>query len=344
MYTPMKVFVFILSIVQIVSIPTFSSEWIGGFGESTAGCIGVEKYSWQGCGIGYNMNSMLNAWLYSMVVGNHEDFSVIIGEGMFDYLECSEESNGLANRGWECLFGEIPHLCMFGSSENWTDHLVSENVSEEVILKSESIKINAIKRSHALIQENLGDIDHITALSVLADYVWSHMTPWLKNDAKLVAGDNELFNGGSPYLGLHIRRGDKVSTGEAESTPVDVYMQTASAYLDENTIDVEGIWVASDEVGILEEVRDLSEIYFPHISRENIVYNSGKKEVITRSKWQGYSSFVTLVSDMNKLANSEVFVGSFSSNLGRLVTVFREGKGKPRDSSMSVDVKTWFSG
>lgn len=342
----MKAFVFTLVTViqRVCGIPTFSKEWIEGFGEPSAECTGIEKYTWQGCGIGYNMNSMLNAWLYSMVVGNHEDFSVIIGEGMFDYLECSEESYGLADSGWECLFGEIPHLCLFESSEDWTDHLVSENVPEEAILKSESIKIHAIKRSHARIQENLGDIDHIEALSVLADYVWSHMTPWLRKDAELVSGDNELFDGGSPYLGLHIRRGDKVSTGEAQSTPVDVYMQTASNYLVENSVDIEGIWVASDEVGILEEVRDLAEIYFPHISRDNIVYNSGTKEVITRSKWQGYSSFVTLVSDLNKLAHSEVFVGSFSSNLGRLVTVFREGNGKPRDSSMSVDVKTWFSG
>lgn len=342
----MKSFVFTLSIViqRVCGIPTFSKELIEGFGETSAECTGIEKYNWKGCGIGYNMDSLLNTWIYSMVVGNHEDFSLIIGEGMFNHLECSEESHGLADSGWECLFGEIPHLCLFESSEDWRDDLVSKNVLEEKILKSESIKTKAIRRSHEQIEENLGDVDHIEALSVMADYVWSHMTPWLRKDAELVSGNNELFNGDSQYLGLHIRRGDKVSTGEAKATPVDVYMQTASDYLVENSVDIEGIWVASDEVGIIEEVRDLAEIYFPHISRDNIVYNSGTKEVITRSKWQGYSSFVNLVADMNKLAHSEVFVGSFSSNLGRLVAVFREGNGKPRDSSMSVDIKMWHSG
>lgn len=50
-----------------------------------------------------------------------------------------------------------------------------------------------------------------------------------------------------------------------------------------------------------------------------------------------YASFVYLMADFEQLAAADVFVGTFSSNVGRLVMLLREGAGKARSSCISLD-------
>lgn len=51
----------------------------------------------------------------------------------------------------------------------------------------------------------------------MAQYVWSQLTPWIKNDirdvthADAAAGVNDVA-----FIGIHIRRGDKVKHHEAK--------------------------------------------------------------------------------------------------------------------------------
>ncbi|CAN0541458.1 unnamed protein product [Scytosiphon promiscuus] len=51
-----------------------------------------------------------------------------------------------------------------------------------------------------------------------------------------------------------------------------------------------------------------------------------------------------MMADLEQLAAAEVFVGTFSSNIGRLVAVLRDALGKPRSSAISVDTELWFPG
>lgn len=53
---------------------------------------------------------------------------------------------------------------------------------------------------------------------------------------------------------------------------------------------------------------------------------------------------VYLFVDLQQLSLAEVFVGTFSSNLGRLIAVLREGNGRERSSAISVDRPTWTPG
>ena len=55
---------------------------------------------------------------------------------------------------------------------------------------------------------------------VIARHLWSHMTPWLRNDVEFVIHAEKAVEG-SPFLGLHIRRGDKIVV-EAQAIPVEV--------------------------------------------------------------------------------------------------------------------------
>lgn len=44
------------------------------------------------------------------------------------------------------------------------------------------------------------------------------------------------------------------------------------------------------------------------------------------------------------LAGAEMFSGTFSSNIGRIVALMRETLNKPRDSALSSDTEEWFAG
>lgn len=63
------------------------------------------------------------------------------------------------------------------------------------------------------------------------------------------------------------------------------------------------------------------------------------------STQQGYGAFAYMLADFKRLVEAEVFVGTFSSNVGRLMVVLREAGGtKSRESSISVDTPNWWPG
>lgn len=58
---------------------------------------------------------------------------------------------------------------------------------------------------------------------------------------------------------------------------------------------------------------------------------------------QDYPDYVYMFADLEQLVKAELFVGTFSSNLGRLAALLREAAGKPLESSVSIDIE-WFPG
>lgn len=357
--------------IFVLSIPDLNLKNDGIVFEETVG-IGIGGYKWQECGIGYNFNTMINSWLYYIAVEDYKDFSLVMDyeEGMLSGLECAVKSNGVQSKGWNCIFEEIPNLHVIQSVEEWRKQLVSYNVSEHVIKQSvEEINNkgwgapNSIFTRGDVISTNLKNkfgFDHRHALSIIYNHIWKHITPWMRSDIDSFYDNNDIFKESS-YIGLHIRRGDKIYFKEANATNTEEYLIAALQYFDnpgKDLNEIKGIWVASDDTEIIHEVRNLSSTYFPNILPSDIVYYSDKgidktKEgkwtpwdtpVATRSNTQKYDSFLHLFLDIEMLSKSEVFVGTFSSNLGRFVVTARESFNKRRDSSISVDWKNWFPG
>ena len=57
---------------------------------------------------------------------------------------------------------------------------------------------------------------------------------------------------------------------------------------------------------------------------------------------QTYGGFAYTFADLHQCTRADVFVGTFSSNMGRLLVLLRESIGlKPRSSSISLDVPWW---
>lgn len=64
-------------------------------------------------------------------------------------------------------------------------------------------------------------------IQVMAKYLWSFMTPWLQNDVRFVTHKEKAFDGSAPFLGIHVRRGDKL---ESEANAVAVEVGLARVY------------------------------------------------------------------------------------------------------------------
>ena len=60
-------------------------------------------------------------------------------------------------------------------------------------------------------------------IQVMAKYLWSYMTPWFRNDIHFVTHAEKAIEGSS-FLGMHVRRGDKL-VHEAKAVAVKVRLK-----------------------------------------------------------------------------------------------------------------------
>ena len=60
--------------------------------------------------------------------------------------------------------------------------------------------------------------------------------------------------------------------------------------------------------------------------------------------YQNYASYVVFFTELTMMAEGNIFVGTFSSNVARMIVIWREAKGLPRGSTLSVDNPVWYPG
>lgn len=336
----------------------FSPSWMKTYSEECPynGCndVGIGRFKYNSAaGLGFNLNSMLHTWMYFLVMKEWDNFSIISNNQNFKNLICETESNGLVSQGWDCLFN-VSHISRFNNIKEWRYHLDEIDALHSDIEYVETINPKEVwKGYHWKYTKYMDDYlqrmgtNYFSAISFLAKHVWDHMSPWTRNDVDSVI-NYDIFE--SDYVSLHIRRGDKLIK-EANMIPTEFYLKRAVEYLKkESRIEsVKGIWVASDDPDVISEVKDISHIYFPSIPKENIVCGSSRRilngNIVRTHIYEiNYSSFVYLLSDFERLSKATVFVGTFSSNVGRFVALLREGYGFSRDSSISTDIEDWFPG
>lgn len=132
---------------------------------------------------------------------------------------------------------------------------------------------------------------------MVSRHMWKYLQPWVTKDVQtlnacLPAGVRE-----GPYVALHIRRGDKLKY-EAKLVPTEKYLNlTKNSLVAQHKAcadsplelemcqgrshalphDIRGIYVASDDNGVVDEVRNLLPEYFPNIAPDEVVFLSDGK-------------------------------------------------------------------
>eukprot|EP00904_Undaria_pinnatifida_P007288 jgi/Undpi1/368/HiC_scaffold_1.g00364.m1 len=328
----------------------FSPDWVKEFAADEVGCVKARGlYTWRRSGFGSNINNLLNAWVYGLVVEGWTDVALFVDSDQLTGLECSKESGGNATSGFSCLFDSMPHLCPVNSTEEWEKHLIASGVTQKE--RNEAVRVSAsvstIRTAHITPRFNNLKVDQRGAKAAMAKFLWSFITPWILRDTRTVTHTRQTFEN-APFIGLHIRRGDKI-VGRAIRYKHEEYLKEAMKFVDDESSglsveDVKAIWVASDDVAVVHEVRELAGAYFPNVIAEDIVCADGGVEgavkttdMVTHSIDQSYGSVVYLIADLQQLAAANVFVGTCSSNLGRLTMLLRDGLGKAQNSAISLD-------
>ncbi|CAN0059346.1 unnamed protein product, partial [Ectocarpus sp. 6 AP-2014] len=286
--------------------------------------------------------------------------------GNFDHIECRGRAPSLNVSGWHCIFRPMPHICTFRTLEEYSSFLLEQGARQETVNASLTVTNDDTWRNPRgqpypgfTLSPHPSEME---SRNMVARHIWGHFQPWVEDDVRelnacLPTGVRE-----GPYVGLHIRRGDKLAH-EADLTPAEDYLTVAvSALLRRNEkcagaqqlqfdecktgspllpADIKGIFVASDDDLVVQEVRDLTPLFLPNVQAKNVVYMSDGKRRSTACIFteipsgaclmvftQDYLAMLYLLHDIDVLTKSDIFVGTFSSNLGRFITTFRgESKG-----------------
>ncbi|CAM9723102.1 unnamed protein product, partial [Hapterophycus canaliculatus] len=188
------------------------------------------------------------------------------------------------------------------------------------------------------------------------NFLYSNLQPWFTADMRTIVEEDEIVslrNGN--FVAMHVRRGDKIRH-EAEKVEVQEYFQAAASALSQAAAgqlgieSITGVWVSSDDATVLEEARELAAGFFPNVRREHVISISFRtvadetKTIPTTTNKMTYDTYVILHAELAMMAAADVFVGTFSSNIARMLYLFREGLGFPRNSTISVDVPEWYPG
>jgi hypothetical protein len=142
----------------------------------------------------------------------------------------------------------------------------------------------------------------------------------MKSKRELVKRKNQL-NLPEHYLSMHIRRGDKVSGAkkETDEVSIDNYFEAIQkAHTSSKTL-----FVATDDFSVIKYIQEKYSEYQIVTSSKPKSTGFVEADFITQSADYRRENTLDLLSDLNVLIHSEVFVGTFSSNIGLIVKNLR---------------------
>jgi len=121
------------------------------------------------------------------------------------------------------------------------------------------------------------------------------------------------------YLGVHIRHGDKYT--ETSTFSIDEYAAMIRPNLQQNNLSM--VYVASDDdqaAGILRERLDRSEGVAKVVEQQRLADSAYQWNEV----YEDEASLQALLADIEGLRRAKVFLGTASSNIGRLVYCLRD--------------------
>ena len=122
------------------------------------------------------------------------------------------------------------------------------------------------------------------------------------------------------YIGVHIRRGDKINSKEMKEIHIGKYITTVSKYKNISN----NIFIATDDVSIISEINGKLEAEGFHIYYNNLNKSHGFVEANYNqaSKQTKRDEMLNVLLDMEILIHSSLFIGTYTSNLSRVVPFF----------------------
>lgn len=124
----------------------------------------------------------------------------------------------------------------------------------------------------------------------------------------------------SNYIGVHIRRGDKITSEEMHEIRLDNYINTIIQHQEISN----NVYIATDDVSVIDYIR--TKLYCHDI---NVYYNSLNNStgydlnIFNRASMQERrEESINVLLDMEVLINAKFFIGTYTSNLSRVVPFY----------------------
>ena len=129
-----------------------------------------------------------------------------------------------------------------------------------------------------------------------------------------------LINLPDDYIGLHIRRGDKIASQEMNNIHLDRYVDEAIKHRDASR----NVFVATDDISVVDYLIPKFKEYDMIVFYNNLNKSHGHNEAIFNqsSKQYRYEETINVLLEMDILIHSLYFVGTYTSNLSRVVPFF----------------------
>jgi hypothetical protein len=149
---------------------------------------------------------------------------------------------------------------------------------------------------------------------------------YIYNDeiAAIISGYKDII--GIPnnnYIGVHIRRGDKIRSKEMSEINIEQY----AIAIKRNAFHSKNIYIATDDVTVVEELRlqlgNEFNIYFNVLLKTD---GFDETRFNKKSKKSRFTETILALLDVDILANSSYFIGTYSSNFSRVIPCLREFK------------------
>lgn len=137
-----------------------------------------------------------------------------------------------------------------------------------------------------------------------------------------------------PFCGVHIRRGDKITTGEMDNIPLNKYA------LEVTKTSLKSIYIATDDVASVYYFKEKMASHGIRIYYNPTLKGTGFSEGSFNhaGKKIRYDETLTLLFDIFVLSKASKFIGTYSSNLSRVIPCLLG-----LDNCKSLD-DNWFIG
>lgn len=120
------------------------------------------------------------------------------------------------------------------------------------------------------------------------------------------------------YAAFHIRRGDKL-VSEAKAIKVDAYI----AELSRARADIKDVYLATDDYSVVTEMKLKYPEYTIHTLCPESQRGYSQSNFNTVNAIQKKTETLRLLADIHHIRGAQFFIGTFSSNIGRFVALFK---------------------
>lgn len=193
-----------------------------------------------------------------------------------------------------------------------------------------------------------GSADRGMAAAGVALAALTHPTPAFASAVDTAASHARRRLHGGRYIGVHLRRGDKVT--EVPPVPLTAYARAVSVLAvgvggpvmdPRRAVPVTRVYVASDDAAAAAALA----AFLPAMTVVSTASGGGHKQATLNAAPAATTAaaVAALWADVTLLVGAAGFVGSGSSNLGRVIQLLRLAGGASPASSVSVDTR-WGGG